>query len=171
MPIFRDPNARADSPDKVFDQPVSVMIAGQEFKFSRLTCDDIAASYGRIRDARIRAVMRNSGVMVQHTAAQAIAYAACVDPTQEDFWNYVSTPVGAVYIIWRSLVKNHPTLTEVDVSRLVEEESSLLEVIFHESGLTRPEEEKDTGGEDSLPFPPTFEGNREQENSGSKEPS
>ena len=151
------------APDKLFDanQPITVQIAGEEWRMSRITLKDIHAVYGRIRDNRISAVLRHRVAADPHMLAEAIAYTAAIDPEDADFWKYLQTPGGLTYVVWRCMAPHHPGLTEQKVADLMEGEAGLLDVLFGESGLPLgPRGAKpDTEGENSSPLP-TFESNR-----------
>ena len=140
------------SPDKLYGEPITVMIDGTEYRMNRIRIADISAVYGRIRDNRIAAVLRHYKSAPQLIMSQAIAYTGCIDPTQEDYWNYAQTPAGMVYILWRCLSPLQPRLTEDDVAQLVEKEGGLKDILFAESGITEPEKEKRPEGENCDPL-------------------
>lgn len=143
--------------DKLYGEPITVNIAGFEYKMDRIKVRDISAVYARIRDNRIKAVLRNHKDTTAYIAAQSIAHAAAIDPTQEDYWNYACTPAGMVYILWRCLSPHHPRITEADVELLIEKEGGLKDLLLAESGITQPDgaEDPDAEGENRDP-PPVF---------------
>ena len=143
--------------DKLYGEPIIFMVDGDEYKMNRIRMKDISAVYARIRDNRIKAVMRNWGApgCDADMMARAIAHVACIDPTQEDYISYADTTAGFVYIMWRGLVPNHPRITEDKVAVLIEREGGLKDMFFAESGITRPEPPKDPDaeGENRDPLP------------------
>ena len=128
------------SPDKLYDTPITVQIEGQEFKLRRITIDDMSAVYGRIRDNRIKAVLRNQQFAQPHIMAEAIAHSACIDPTDDDYWNYVATSPGAVYVLWRCMhsIPTQMQITEEQVMHLCEQEGGLINLLLSESGMKPP---------------------------------
>ena len=135
------------SPDKIIDEPLTISIAGTEWKLDRIQLNDISAVYGRIRDNRIRALLRNSMAMSDNVLSEGIAHVACIDPTQDDYWRFSQTPAGMTYIAWRCMVRHHPKLTEDEVANLLEQEGGILDMLFAESGLTKPSEPQDPDSE------------------------
>ena len=157
-------------PDKLYDEPITVIVEGIEYKMNRITIRDISAVYGRIRDNRIKALQRNSQGMHPDITARALAHASCIDPTQEDFWNYSGTPAGIAYIMWRSLAPNHPGISEDEAMLLIEKESALKDILLGESGITAPEPTKDPDAEGENRDPlPVFGQGTESPSTGSTE--
>ena len=135
------------SPDKIIDEPITISISGEDFKIDRIKLSDISAVYGRIRDNRIKALLRNSKAMGDHVLAEGMAHVAAIDPTQEDYWRFSQTPAGMTYIVWRCMARHNQGLTEDDVARLLEQEGGILDMLFAESGLTKPSEPADIDSE------------------------
>ena len=142
------------APDRMVDQPLEIDIDGTPYKVGRIRLEDISAVYGRIRDNRLKALLRNRPSCPDHVLAQAMAYSAAIDPTEADYWAYSHTPAGLVYIIWRSMVRYQPRLTERHIEALVEKENGLIDLLFAESGMARPQkpDDPDEEGENRDPL-------------------
>ena len=126
------------APDKLFGEALTVEVDGEEYHINRVRLEDISAVYARIRDNRNNSLLRLQNRCKDHILAQALACAAAIDPTAEDYWAYAQTPVGATYIFWRCMAENHPGITEKDVAVLLEKQDGILAMLFAESGLFKP---------------------------------
>ena len=143
------------SPDLVYAEPLTFTIDGKEYKMNRVRIKDISAVYGRIRDNRLKALMRNLRGAPDNVAAQAYAHAACIDPTDADYWKYANTPAGQVFITWRCLEPHQRGITEDEVEMLIEKEAEMFDLLLGESGLSKPDEpiDPDSEGENGDPLP------------------
>ena len=172
FPNAEMPRSADLSPDKLLDEALEVDIAGTPYKIGRIRLEDISAVYGRIRDNRLRALLRQQPSCRDHILSQALAYSAAIDPTQEDYWAYAETPAGLVYIVWRAMVRYQPKLTEEHVQALLEREGGIIDLLFAESGMAKPQkpDDPDREGEnrDPLADRPVFVPNRSSD--GSKAP-
>ena len=165
VPFKRGKGGPSDtSPDKLYGEPLTVIVDGQTYKINPIRLEDMSAVYARIRDNRMNALLRTQGVCKDHILAEAMAWSVSIDPTKDDYWAYAQTPVGATYIFWRCLAENHPGITERDVALLLEKQGGLLDMLFAQSGLYEPSgpPAPSTEGEncDPLADKPTFGANR-----------
>ena len=136
---FATKRGPADTPpDKLYGEPMTVQVDGEEYRINRIRLDDISKVYGRIRSNRINALLRIQNLCKDHVLAEALAWSSAIDPTPEDYWAYAQTPVGATYIFWLCMVENHPGITEADVALLLDKQDGILEMLFAESGLAKP---------------------------------
>jgi len=159
------PGAKPDTPpDKLYGEPITVTVAGEEYSINRIRLEDMSKVYGRIRNNRLNALLRIQNSCRDHVIAEALAWSASIDPTPDDFWAYMQTPVGAVYIFWLCMVGNHPGIKETDVAELLDKQGGLLEMLFAESGLYKASgaPAPDTEGEnrDPLADKPAFAANQ-----------
>ena len=152
------------TPDKLYDQPITVQVDGEEYRINRIRLEDWSKVYGRIRNNRLNALLRIQDSCKDHVIAEALAWSASIDPTPDDVRTYMDTPVGATYIFWLCMSETHPGITEQQVSNLLDKQGGLLEMLFAESGLYKPSGPPgpDPEGEncDPLADKPTFGGNR-----------
>lgn len=164
-------NVGKTSPDKLYGKPITVDIGGKEYTLNRIRIDDVSAVYSRIRDNRLKALKRNLPGLRTDIAGEALARAARFDPNTEDFWEYVSTPPGAVYIFWRCLLEHNPGITEAKVAEFLQGEEGLLDTLFVESGLAESQETHKANAEDEnspplavfAPAPPSPTGQKKRD--------
>ena len=152
------------SPDKLFGEPITIQVDGEEYKINRIRLEDMSAVFARIRDNRNNSLLRLQNRCKDHILSEALAHAAAIDPTQQDYWAYAQTPVGCVYILWRCMSEGQPGLTEEDVALLLEKQGGILEMLFAESGMYKPGGAPDLDAEgenrDPLADKPVFGANR-----------
>ncbi len=145
--------------DVVTEKPVTVNIDGKDYKIGRTKMSHLGALVARLRSERLNALMAMSGQIGGLIFANALGKCASVDPTEEDFWQYVSTERGSVYLLWRAMSDHMPGLTEEEVWKFVDKQPDLLTMLKTMSGLVDPKDldaplEEETTGPD--PHPPVF---------------
>ena len=147
------------SPDKLFNEPITLQVDGKDYKIDRIRISDMNAVYARIRDNRINAVLRNCAGAPSFLYAKAIAEAAAIDPTQDNFWSYIDTAAGGAFITHKCMTRaefgpEQMRLTLDQVEALIEKCEGLKHILFSESGLVAPpqEPEENVGDENGPPF-------------------
>jgi len=130
---------RQPSPDKVHAEPLTIQIGDKEYKLGRIRLSDIAAATARLRSLRLRALLAEQAGMSWRVAAPALAHAACMDPTDEDVWQFIeSSAEGTAYILWRVMNRHNPGLTLERTEELLEEAPEIVALLFMASELQRP---------------------------------
>ena len=145
--------------DVVVEETATVEIDGQEYKIGRTKLKHLAGLAARLRSERLNAIMVLNGKIGGLIFANALGKCASVDPTEDDFWNYVNTERGSVYLLWRAMSEHQTLLTEEAVWELVEKEPTLITMLKTMSGLFSPNAldeaiSGETTGPD--PHPPMF---------------
>ena len=141
---------------KTHAAPTTIMLGGNEYQMSRIKPKHIGMAGERLRDRRVRAVVRNVVGMNVPIIAQAIAYASCKDPTDEEVWGYFDSAEGIAYMYWLAMQPYKPSLTEKQVGDLLNDEPEMRGMLFANSGLSAPatEEEDEDKGPDFPVFAP-----------------
>ena len=162
-----------NSPDaldaaKTHAAPTTIMLGGNEYQMSRIKPRHIGMAGERLRDRRVRAVVRNVIGMPIPLIAQAIAHASCKDPTDEEIWAYFDSTEGVAYMYWLAMQPHKPGLTERQVADLLDDEPEMRGVLFANSGLAKPDAATDEDDENKSPDFPVF--GQPSPSDGTKEP-
>jgi len=126
--------------DVVGEEPATVVIDGEEYKIGRTKMKHLADLAARLRSERLQSLLAvNARTTIPGLIfANALGKCASSDPTEDDFWQYVNTERGSVYLLWRAMSDHMPMLTEETVWGLVEKQPSLISVLKTMSGLVSP---------------------------------
>ena len=149
------------SSDKLFNEPITIQVDGKDYKIDRIRISDMNVVYSRIRDNRINAVLRTLTGCPSFLFAKAIAEAAAIDPKQDDFWEFINTAAGGLFITHRCMTRSEfadqMRLSMDEVEDIIENCPGLKHIIFAESGLVAPAKEpiENAGDENGPPFSDT----------------
>ncbi len=127
------------SADKAHGQPIEFRFGGKTYKMGRVRIADLAALQERIRDRRIEALMRNrTRVASPDVFAKTLAALIATDPTEADLWEAMLSNQGRIFLMWRSVNRYHPEITEDQIGEMLEQSAELGSLLLGESGLTAP---------------------------------
>lgn len=145
--------------DKVAAEPLTVAVNGQEYKLGRIRLCDLGAVAARLRAQRLNALLGHQAQIPRTVLADALGALAARDPNDEDIWEYIGSPLGMRFMLWRALTQHQPAMKEDDVDAIIAAEPSIFALLMKESQVAAPpravEPDPETDAEESQadPFP------------------
>ncbi len=134
------------TPEHAQEVPITFKVGEKEYKLRRVNVSDVAALGEYLRDQRIDAILRNQfRVRKDGIIAQAMAYAATQDPTDDDIFVFAQSARGMKQLLFRCLQTHQPGIQLAEVDAILADQAAIGALLLSESGLNAaPEEEAES---------------------------
>jgi len=122
------------------EETVTVEIDAHNWTVSPIGYADLQALRSHIRSRRVVDFRAAAGDLPVDERVKIIASLAAREVTVEDLDAELATADGPIFLVWRSLVKNHPDVTLDKAAKLVGAQAGLTQTVTAISGLLSGEE-------------------------------